>query len=304
MLRDLQAKAEIAKEVERLLRVADVNGALPTPIEDLIAAAELHQPKQSLLSESAIGQAPAHLRAAMAKLRRKVDALLDRRALEIHISPEIQLEGQRRFKQAHEISHHILPWQEELAYADDSSTLSWQTRQQFEQEANQAGAELLFQRKLFRSMASDYEIGFGAITELARLFGASYHATFRRYVETHRRPMVGLVLEASPCQLEPLAHRRREALHSRAWSKRYGPSGAWPRVLASPPYNFVEGIRRVDGLVPPRCNLSHPDLDDEINELSVELFSNSYRVFALIWAPKRERLKRKRLVVVGEPSET
>jgi Zn-dependent peptidase ImmA (M78 family) len=303
VLEDLASGSEIASATERLLRHAEADGRLPTPVEDLVTAAELRQPEESVLSDSAISQAPAHLRKAMAKLRRKVSAVLDRRAKEIHISPEIQHEGRRRFKQVHEISHHILPWQSELAYADDCTTLSWSTRSQFEREANQGGAELLFQRRLFTEMAAQYKIGFGAIVDLANQFGSSYHAAFRRFIETHRRPMAGFVLESSPCRIEPsVGYKRREAINSKAWPARFDPAVRWPRILHAPPYDFVKEIPRVNGFVPPRVQLSYPDLNGEIADLNVELFSNTYDIFALIWVPQRERLKRERVIVESTPS--
>src|SRR5690349_21460334 len=68
VLEDLASGREIAHATERLLRIAEADGRLPTPVEDLMAAAELRQPEESVLSDSAISQAPAHLRKAMAKL--------------------------------------------------------------------------------------------------------------------------------------------------------------------------------------------------------------------------------------------
>jgi hypothetical protein len=169
-------------------------------------------------------------------------------------------------------------------------------------EANQGGAELLFQRKLFTEMAAQYKIGFGAIVDLADQFGSSYHSAFRRYVETHRRPMAGFVLERSPCRIDPaIGYRRREAVNSAAWPGRFDPAARWPRILCSPPYDFIREIPRVNGLVPPRTKLGYPDLNGEIADLSVELFSNTYDIFVLVWVPQRERLK-KRAIIVGSSS--
>jgi Zn-dependent peptidase ImmA (M78 family) len=300
MLEDLDAAEEIAHRCEGLLLAADAKGRLPTPVEDLISAANLQQPDESLLSESAIREAPAHVRAAMRKVRHKVAALIDRKAREIHVSPDIQNAGQRRFKQAHEIAHGIFPWQQELAYADDRSTLAWSTNKLFEREANQGGAELLFQRALFRSMAADYAIGFGTIIDLANRFGTSYHAAFRRYVEAHRRPLAGVVLDTSPCERDPLAYRRHEAIHSPAWAERYESPAGWPPVLRREVFGFVDDIVDLSGDAPLGSRLDYPDLDNEPTGLQVELWSNTYHVFALIWLPRRERLKRRRIITPSE----
>jgi hypothetical protein len=76
----LDAADDIARLTERLLREADANGRFPRPVEDIIAAANLVEPAQSLLAEEEIRDAPAHVRDALRKIRYKVDALLDRKA--------------------------------------------------------------------------------------------------------------------------------------------------------------------------------------------------------------------------------
>ena len=209
MLDDLDSGAEIARRTEKLLRAADADDRLPTPVEDIVTAAELEEAKESWLSESALADVPEYLARKIRKLRGKAHAALDRKTREIHISPDIDHDGQRRFKTLHEVLHHILSWQQDVAYADDGMTLSWSTRVKFEQEANQGGAELLFQRELFQAMAADYEVGFPAIVELSQMFGSSIHASFRRYVETHKRPMAGVVLNKVPCQVDPLGYKGR-----------------------------------------------------------------------------------------------
>jgi Zn-dependent peptidase ImmA (M78 family) len=295
VLEDLDSGAEIARSVERLLRSADAYERLPTPVEDIVAAAELREAEESWLSESALAGVPDYLAKKIDRLKGRVHAALDCKTREIHISPEIEHDGQRRFKTLHEVGHHILDWQEEAGYADDHHTLSWRTHVTFEQEANQCGAELLFKRERFQSMAGDYAAGFPAIIEVAGHVGASIHASFRRYVETHRRPMAGLVLATKPCRADPVGYKRREAISSPAWSERYEAPAGWPSVLCAQPYSFVEDIGLAAGT--PRPTMTYPDLNNDPTELRVELFSNSYSVFVLIWVPRRERFKRKRVIV-------
>lgn len=297
MLDDLDSGADIGRRTEKLLRAADADGRLPTPVEDIVAAAKLEEAAESWLSESSLVGVPEYLAKKMRKLRGKAHAALDRRTREIHISPDIEHDGQRRFKTLHEVTHDILPWQEDIAYADDGMTLSWSTRMKFEQEANQGGAELLFQRDLFDAMAADYEVGFPAIVELSERFGSSIHASFRRFVETHRHSMAGLVLDRSPCQADPVGHRRREGVNSAAWGGRFDRPRVWPKVLCGQPYSFVEDIKLMDTLSPPCATMTYPDLNNAPTELRVELFTNTYKVFVLIWVPRRERLKRKRVIV-------
>jgi Zn-dependent peptidase ImmA (M78 family) len=298
MLDDLDSGRDIARHTQKLLRQAEVRDQLPTPVSQIVAAAELSEPAQSLLSESALADVPDYLAKKMRRLRGKAHALLDRKTREIHVSPDVEHGPQRRFKRLHEVTHDILPWQKDTGYADDNFTLSWHTHALFEQEANQGGAELLFQRELFATMAADYRIGFGAILDLAKMFEASYHASFRRYIETHRAPMAGLVLERSPCQRSPLGYQRKEAVNSRSWAERYERPFTWPKLIAGPPYTFVNVLPTL-GDEPMRSALTYPDLNNEPTTLQVEIWSNTYRVFVLMWVAQRERLKRKTVVVPG-----
>lgn len=297
MLSDLASGNRIAREVERLLAEADSGGRLPTPVEDIVAAAGLHRGGDELFDETALMRVPSDLRAAVKGLAGKVRAMLDRRERAVYVHPEIQLAGRVNFQTLHEVGHDILPWQSALAYADDDLRLSWSTRIRFEQEANQTAAELLFQRDLFTRMAADYAIGFAAVIELSEQIGASIHAATRRYAETHRAPICALVLDSKPVRDEPLAYRRREAVHSHAWSERFIPPARWPSILDRATYDFLGLAQRALVWSPVAGSWTYPDLTGRQVTLQFELFSNSYRTFAVIWVPQREWIKKRRVIV-------
>lgn len=296
MLDDLESGEEIGKITARLLKEAGCNRRPPTRIQDVVAAARLIQAPDSLFSESALRDVPEHLAAKVRPLMGRVRAAFDRRQRVIYVNANLAHDGRRRFVQLHEVVHGVLPWQQETAYVDTGSTLSWATRNRFEQEANQGSAELLFQRNFFTEMAADYQIGFGGVFELADKFQASYHASFRRYVETHRGALAGVVLEQSPCAPGGV-YRRKEACNSPAWADRYERPAIWPRELAPTPYAFVADLYRLGGDVPVALTFDYPDLNNEITTLHVEMWSNSYNAFVLMWVPARETLKRRRIVL-------
>lgn len=290
MLEDLVSGEDIAKATEQLLDKANARGCTPTPVGDIVAAAGLEQPKESILSNPILSRAPERIRVAMGRVSSKVLAILDRRAREVHLNPAVSdRPGQRNFKLLHEVTHDILPWQNALAYAEDHLTLDWAARVLFEREANQGAAELLFQRNFFGQMASDYEIGCAAIIELADEIGSSMHAAFRRYVETHRSSLAGLVLEPSPCGTEPLSYRRREAFHSDSYIQRFGdPRYFWPAIIREDAYTFVAEVpRATSNIFPPETEITLPDVNNEPTSLKVEVFGNSYSVFVLLWQPQR-----------------
>lgn len=286
--------------MERVLRAAEVRGQLPTPVEDIVAAAGLHRGGDDIFDEGVLARAPRELREVVRGLSGKVRAMLDRREREVYVHPEIQIESRRNFQTLHEVGHDILPWQAALAYADDDQRLSWSTKIRFEQEANQAAAEMLFQRDLFTTMAAEYGIGFAAIVELCDTIGASIHAGTRRYAETHRAPVCALVLDQEPVNKDPLTYRRREAVHSPAWTEQFAPPSVWPTSLPEADFGFLTDVRRAQFLSPASGEWSYPNLAGESVTLNYELFSNTYRTFAVIWMPQREWLKRRRRLMVPE----
>ena len=128
----------VEKHTRILLRRADVTGQFPTPVDHILASAGLSQPKNSLFSRTVIAEAPEHLRHAIRRLSGPLRGLLDRKAQEVHIDPSISNAGHAAFIKLHESTHNILPWQHDLAYADDVGTLSLSVRARHEQEATSA----------------------------------------------------------------------------------------------------------------------------------------------------------------------
>ena len=80
MLDDLDSGSAIAAEVSRLLRVADVKERLPTPVDDLVAAADLRKVAKIDIDEAMVAAAPtAEMRRILGGAMRKIRGLLDRR---------------------------------------------------------------------------------------------------------------------------------------------------------------------------------------------------------------------------------
>lgn len=300
MLRDLDSAEEIVAATRRLLKAAGVDDRLPTPVEDIVAAAGLVPSDELPFDESVLRRAPAELAAKVRQLglKHKIHAMLDRRERKVYINPDIQHDARRRFRALHEVGHDVLPSQRDRAYADNQFTISWLSRVRDERDANQTGAELLFQLDLFRVIAAEYSVGIASVVELADRFGASYHAALRRYAETHHRPVAALVLEHSPCASEPLTFRRREAVCSTAWESRFGCPDRWPVPLCAPAFGFVaEAQEAVLWERPASGEYRFPDIDNVMRAVRVDAFSNRYSVLVLLWEPRRESLKRRRRLV-------
>jgi hypothetical protein len=295
----IASPADVVREARRLLREAEVSGRLPTPIEDLVAAAGLTRGSDEIFSDHVLARAPRELQAAVRGLVGKVRAMLDRQEREIYVSPKITLVGRRNFHTLHEVGHERLTWQKQLAYADDEIQLSWKAHMRFEREANQFASEVLFQSDFFTKVASQYAIGMASVVELADMFGSSIHAAFRRFVETHRAALCGVVIECRPAQSDPLAYKRHEALASSSWKSSFADPSTWPHLLQQPAYTFLSVCREAVVVPTAACTeWSLVDNEGRLRELHVEVFSNHYSVFALIWVPRRERLKRHPVIAV------
>lgn len=292
----LPSTEEINRAAERLLRAAAANGELPTPVDRLLEAANLRQGDDEVFDEETLARAPRAIRDKIRGLGllKKVRAALGRNERLVYLNPAVENAGRRNFIALHEVGHDILEWQRELVYVDDDMTLSWSTRTRFEREANQAAAELLFQRELFAQIASDYRIGIATVIELAQNFGGSIQASLRRYVETHRRAVAGVVCEISPVSIEPLTFRRNEAMGSTEWRKDFESPDQWPARLDVKLFSFLEVARRAgrEG-VPIAGEFQWPTLNNEPKKVRFEVFSNSYRLLVLMWLPRREFLKTK-----------
>jgi len=231
----------IEEHTRKLLRRAGVKGQFPTPVDEIVAAAGLSQPERSMFSDFIVEQAPEHLRRAIRRLTGPVRAVLDRKEREVHLSPTVNTRGHRAFVKLHEATHHILPWQHDLAYADEDATLSASAKALQELEANLGASNLLFQHETFAELSRQYKTGFRAILALAETVGASIHASFRRYVVDYDGAALGVVLELSPCSRVPLGYQRHEMVRSAKWEKEFG-QAFWPRVLQSPPFSFIDFV--------------------------------------------------------------
>lgn len=286
-MKQLDNLAEIQTVAATLLRKADVGERLPTPVDDLITAAGLLEQDDYVLSESKISEAPRQLRRLLRSAGRKIRGVLDRRERVLHVSPSVDVPAQRQFIRCHETMHDVLPWQRDLlVLGDTSKTLAPDIELRFEREANQGAAELLFQIDLLRRISQDYPTDISTPIELASMFGASIHSTFRRWIEDHSGSVCGIVLDPKPALQSPLTFRRFELPASRGWTHRFG-NDCFPTQLNVLEYPFLAYLAP-DDLGEMDCDWSHIDRSGEFVTLHAQSFTNGYRTFVLVWVPSKE----------------
>jgi Zn-dependent peptidase ImmA (M78 family) len=200
-LLDAHQLVTVQKYADRLLREASALGRFPTPVDDLLAAAKLTIVDDEVLNESVLRQFVKKAKAGIATIKSALSkvlglfecyeglVLIDRNAPKPRVP----------FLKLHEAGHGTLPHQRN-AYRlvhDCEKTLDAEISDLFEREANVFSSEVLFQGDVFSNEAHGQHFGIKVPMKLARKFGASNYAAFRRYVITNPCACCVVVLEPS-----------------------------------------------------------------------------------------------------------
>ncbi|GAA4300340.1 Hypothetical protein KLENKIAIHU_689 [Klenkia terrae] len=285
---DLLASAEmIDAHVDDLLRAADAYGRFPTPVNDIIEAAGLVEVPNHELDHAVLAQMPPEQRALVVQALPQLEGMLDRQARTLCVTDLVTNENRRRFVKLHEVVHGALPHQQALIYADNAETLSPSTRLMFEREANYGAAHLLFQRAAFAAEARSLSLSVASVQVLAARYGSSIHAAFRRYAETHDRAVLVLRLDLPKVRGGPQI--RREQPCSPSWTSRFG-APKFPTHMSPSDFSFLHLDNEVAG------ETQLVDLNGQPARANVEMFSNFYSRFALLWTtPARPRTDPQRL---------
>ena len=164
-------------------------------------AAKLIVVDDETLSETFIQQLVSKARAGVATIKSALSKVLglfeanDRLVLIDPGTPKARVP----FIKLHEAGHGTLPHQSKIykLIHDCEQTLNADITDLFEREANVFASEVLFQGDVFSTEAHDQDFSIKVPMTLAKKFGASNYATFRRYVATNHRACCVVVLEPS-----------------------------------------------------------------------------------------------------------
>jgi Zn-dependent peptidase ImmA (M78 family) len=193
--------ATIRRHADKLLKDASALGRFPTPIDDLMDAAKLIVVDDETLSETFIQQLVSKAKAGVATIKSalsKVLGLFEANDRLVIIDPGTP-KPRVPFIKLHEAGHGTLPHQSKIykLIHDCEQTLNSDITDLFEREANVFASEVLFQGDVFSTEAHDQDFSMKVPINLAKKFGASNYATFRRYVTTNHRACCVVVLEPS-----------------------------------------------------------------------------------------------------------
>ncbi len=221
---------EVKKSADLLLKKADAYGRFPTPIHDLISAAELELARENVLSDIFLGELyrslPNSLKLMPDRLKKAVDkvlGVLDRPARIIYLDQSVH-KNKKPFLSLHEVAHEFLSWQRKTydLLEDGESELADDTRDEFERQANCFASDVLFQRDGFTRLAADFPFGIIVPINLAKKFGSSAYAAIRRYVTMNSCPCAALVFERPDANFPITELLVRRAVASPAFELQFG----------------------------------------------------------------------------------
>lgn len=278
--------AKVRSEAERALRAAGAFGRFPTPVSDIMSAAQLEEVEEDVLNESFIAKMRQKAGAALKSALSKVIGLFDARARLVFIDRTLYAVKQT-FVRLHEAGHGFMAWQKDL-YAvveDCEKSIDPDVADLFDREANNFASEVLFQLDTFTEEAEQKPFGIMIPVGLSKRYGASIYATVRRYVFRNHRACAVLVLNP-PQFIEGDGFRAalRRTVASPRFNEIFG-AIEWPPFF-TPADDIGKAVpvggRRLSG----KRTISLTDQNGDRHECVVEAFTQTHQVFVLIHATK------------------
>jgi hypothetical protein len=274
----------ICRHADRLLREAGAYGQYPTPVVNIVTAARLSVEREASLDTGFLRRLYGSAKRTIKRALEKVIGLFDSRDRMIYLDLTLQRVKQR-FVSLHETGHGYLPWQRDTySFMEDGETnLDPEIQQQFEREASTFASEVLFQGTRFQEEASSLPFELKTPMQLARRFGASNYAAFRRFVAHNHRVCALLVFEQPVYEVgRGYAFHLRRAVVSPSFQAKFG-EVKWASVL----YTEDDGlaatlpVRAFHRVFTKRCRIASP-ISGCSELFYLEAFDSTYQVFALL----------------------
>ncbi len=163
---------------------------------------------------------PSLLFEALAKFQLKALWVPDRKRIMIDQAiPKLK----HRWVEAHEVTHSVLPWHDQVLLGDTEQTLAPHAHEQLECEANYGAGRLLFLGDKFRQESCDLPYEFSTVQTMAKRYKNTLTSTLWRYVERmgEKQPIVALI-SAHPSTLNgPGQTPVRYLIRSAAFQQRF-----------------------------------------------------------------------------------
>jgi hypothetical protein len=283
-VRNASQLAQIRAQAQRALQAANACGRYPTPVADVMEAAELVVVDDDVLSESFLARMRKKafkvgdaLKSALSKVR----GLFDVKARLVYIDRTVKAVKQT-FLKLHETAHGILTWQRDVygLVEDCDKTLSPEVSEEFDREANAFASEVLFQLDDFTKQAADEPFGIGVPMKLSKKYGASVYASIRRYVSTHHRACAVIVTEPPvPMDGEGFTAALRRVEPSPEFERLFG-GVSWPEQFT--PSDDIGAVIPFGRRMSRPRSMSLKDYNGSRHECVAEAFKTPYQVFVLV----------------------
>lgn len=282
---------EIEKIARNVLAGARAWGKFPTPVDQIVAYAELQVANGVDLGKVEPGFFKTKLHVLQRALS-KVVAAVDLREKTIYLDLSQKPERQR-FNKLHETGHKALTWQRDVyVRLDDEHTLDPDTDELFERQASWFASAALFQLERFEDEAAKLPLTIKAPLALAKTFGGSRHASLRRYVEKSKKRCALLVLHP-PQRNGEYGADVRNYFQSPSFTADFGVI-KWPsRCGLDLP--FVREAK-FGAKLHERGQIALATASGEFVTFSYHYFNNTYNVFILL-LPPGEKIRSRTVIV-------
>ena len=274
----------VRAEARRAIELAGVSGQLPTPVTEIMSAANLKESKSQALTPgflASVRKEAYALGGALKKAAGKVLGVFLSSENLIFIDHSL-LQVKKQFIRLHETAHGFLPWQRPayLLVEDGAEQLEPETADLFDREANVFASEVLFQLDLFSDEVAECDFSIWVPVKASRNFGASIYSSVRQYVSKNHRDCTVVVLNPPVPTSDGFEVNLRRSLQSQAFSQRFG-EVQWPDVFG--PDDQIGkliplGKRRSSGV----RTFWMRDRNGAAVECQAEAFSTGHNVFVLI----------------------
>jgi hypothetical protein len=280
--------AAVERQALNLLNRASALDVFPTPVEDILAAAQLRVAPKGMFDTAAFltfvkkktAQAAQSLKSALSK----VFGLYDANEQIIHIDDSVG-PSKQTFLKLHEVGHHELPTHRKIfsLFQDCERTLAPTVADQFEREANNFARFALFQGDRYKHMAADMAMGIKTPMALAKKFGASQYASAREFARTNHRPCIVLILE--PIEFVPGGKTYADV-------RRIEASPSFTHQFGIPAIERIDVSHALGSLLPIGRKMTKPtllvynDRNGDSHECLGEAFDTKHNVLLLVYPIK------------------
>jgi len=293
-------KPTSSKDIEDVafdvLKQSKTLGVFPTPVNKIVQFSELkinnHQDLSSIPKNYA-GKTSELLKKAL----RKLNGVLDRKEKTIYINPN-QIESRKSFVKLHEVGHEALPWQREMyeLIEEDDLTISLDTDDEFESEANYFASSVLFQLDRFEEEMNKLPLEIGSPMQLAKMFGGSNHATLRRYVEHSNKRCALLILKDA--SIKDMNCGVRNYFQSDSFYKEFGRL-RWPDNL-DVKWPFVQDYIMTKKRLHKNGSFSYAKNGGGELHFDYHYFDNTWNAFVLIFPIGEKQRSRTKFIYSSE----